>query len=510
MDELADWAKQFGAKIAAKIVGTRAEIDYATLDRNSNRAAQILLEHGLKSGDTVALMLPNCIESLELLWAARRLGLYYTPISTHLRDAEAAYILNDCGAQVFFAPPEIPPLAFGGVRYSLGGDGDRAAAPSYVARRDAFTRYVQLPTGPLGKDFAYSSGTTGRPKGVKRKLYPDPRIERQLTDWIQNFSQHDTASVCLIGAPLYHAAPLRFAMRSIAHGGTVHMMRKFDAVEALKTIDQFKVTHSLWVPTMFYRMLALPEPIRGSYDVSSLKLALHSGGPCAPALKRRMIDWFGPVVWEYYGGSEGNGATCISPEEALMHPGSVGKAVLGKLHILGAAGEEVPIGATGEIYFEGGPEFVYHNDPEKTQQARNAQGWTTIGDIGHVDAEGYLYLSDRKAHTIVSGGVNIYPAEIEHVLRDHPAVADAAVFGIPNEEFGEEVKAVVELQPGVAASPELGLELLRHCRENLASLKCPKSVSFEASLPRHDNGKLYKTELKRTYSRISHPTTRQG
>jgi long-chain acyl-CoA synthetase len=461
MDELADWAKQFGDKVAFSIIGTGDDIDYATLDSNSNRAAQLLLGHGLKYGDTVALTLSNCTESLELLWAARRLGLYYTPISTHLRESEAAYILNDCGAKMFFASPDAPSLAFDGPSYSLGEGDSRSGAPSYAVHRDTFTRYAELPAAPLGKDFAYSSGTTGRPKGVKRKLNSDSQIERRLTDWIQSFSRHDTHSVCLIGAPLYHAAPLRFAMRSIAQGGTVHMLRKFDAEETLKAIDRYSVTHSLWVPTMFYRLLSLPESTRRNYDVSSLKLALHSGGPCASVLKRRMIDWFGSVVWEYYAGSEGNGATCISPEEALTHPGSVGKAVLGKLHIVGADGEEVPIGATGEIYFEGGPEFVYHNDPEKTRQARNAKGWTTIGDIGHVDTEGYLYLSDRKAHTIVSGGVNIYPAEIEHVLREHPAVADAAVFGIPNEEFGEEVKAVVELQRGAKRALNSGSSCCR-------------------------------------------------
>jgi acyl-CoA synthetase (AMP-forming)/AMP-acid ligase II len=290
-------------------------------------------------------------------------------------------------------------------------------------------------------------------------------------------------------------------MRSLQHGGTLIGMPKFAPQGALAAIDRYKVSHSLWVPTMFYRMLALPKAVRSSYSVGSMKCAVHSGAPCAPDLKQRMIEWWGSVIWEYYAASAGNGATKISSEESLIRRGSVGKAVLGKIRILGPEGEELPAGVDGEVFFEGGPKFEYHGDPEKTAQSRDAHGRTTVGDIGHLDEDGYLYLSDRKAFTIISGGVNVYPTEIENALCAHQAVADAAVFGIPNAEYGEEVKAVVELRPGCQAGDEMVLRLMEHCRATLAPVKRPRSISFEARLPREENGKLYKAGLRTKYSR---------
>lgn len=507
MDELNRWARECGNKLAWSMPASGVQggsgVDYATLDFNANKAAQLLLSLGLQSGDTVALMLPNCVEMIELMWAARRLGLYYTPISTRLLAHEVDYILADCEARVLFLSSDLPGVRFDGPRYVVGAGSTDVGASSFTSSRDSYRDYAALPDAPVGKDFVYSSGTTGRPKGVRRQLQPSLAAEQRISDWIQAFSKITERSVCMLSAPMYHAAPLRFAMRTIQHGATLLCMPKFDAELSLKNIEDFKVTHSLWVPTMFYRLLALPDATRSRHDISSLELAVHSGGPCSVDIKRRMIEWFGAVVWEYYAASEGNGATCISPQDALTHPGSVGKAVLGKLHIMGPAGEELPAGQDGEIYFEGGPAFEYYRDPEKTAQSRNALGWTAVGDIGHVDAEGFLYLSDRRAHTIVSGGINIYPAEIEDVLRSHASVADAAVFGIPNAEFGEEVKAVVEVHPGVIADAALADALMRHCRLHLSSFKCPRSVSFEARLPRSDSGKLPKGELKKRYSQAA-------
>ena len=498
-DELQDWARRVAHKTAWMLADGSNSIDYSELDNRSNKAAQLLQSLDLLSGNVIAINLPNCAEFFELTWAARRLGLYYTPISTRLTLTERSYIARDCEAKVLFTNGA-DSFDFEGRVVQVGPD-DASSSSEYTALRDSFKKCVDLPEVPLGKDFVYSSGTTGQPKGVKRPLFSDPQIERNISDWIQAFSRHTYQSVCLVPAPLYHAAPLRFAMRSMQHGGTVIGMARFDAETALAAIDRHKVTHSLWVPTMFYRMLALHETIRDTYDVTSMECAIHSGGPCAYDLKRRMIDWWGPIIWEYYGASEGNGATCISPQEALNHPGSVGRAVLGKVHILGPAGEGLPVGSDGDIYFEGGPTFEYHGDPEKTLRSRNIHGWTTVGDIGHLDAEGYLYLSDRKAYTIISGGVNIYPAEIEHVLCAHPAIADAAVFGIPNDEFGEVVKAVVELNPEYRPSDDLAEQLITYCRNALSPAKRPKSISFEPKIPREENGKLYKAELKSRYSK---------
>jgi long-chain acyl-CoA synthetase len=496
-DELQQWASTFGDKTAWMLSDGSDVVSYRELDARANRTAQLLLSIGLQSGDAIALGLPNCAEFLELCGAARRLGLYYTPVSTRLTSVELEYILRDCGARAFFTHARAD-LEFPGHVYEVGSD--RGTDNDYATCRDAFGSYVRLPPSPVGKDFVYSSGTTGRPKGIKRSLSVDLMQEARLSQWIQTFTKHDAESVCLIGAPLYHAAPLRFAMRSLQHGGTLIGMPKFDAQIALATIESNKVTHSLWVPTMFYRMLALPEAVRNSYSVGSLKCVVHSGAPCAPDLKRRMIEWWGPVIWEYYAASEGNGATKISSEESLSHPGSVGKAVLGTIRILGPDGEELPPGVEGDVYFEGGPKFEYHGDPDKTAKSRDAHGRTTVGDVGHLDEDGYLYLSDRKAFTIISGGVNVYPTEIENALCSHPSVADAAVFGVPNAEYGEEVKAVIELQPGFQASDEMALRLMEHCRGTLSSIKRPRSISFEARLPREENGKLYKAGLRAKYS----------
>ena len=309
----------------------------------------------------------------------------------------------------------------------------------------------------------------------------------------------DENSVYLSPAPLYHAAPLRFNLGIQRLGGTCILMEEFDGVGALELIERHRITISQWVPSMFVRMLKLPEEVRRRFDLSSLRMAIHAAAPCPIPVKEQMIEWWGPVLYEYYAGTEANGFTSISSEEWLSHKGSVGKPLGGTIRILDEQGRELPPRSQGGIYFEGGSPFEYHNAPEKTAESRNEKGWSTLGDIGYLDQEGYLYLTDRKANMIISGGVNIYPQEAENVLITHPQVADVAVFGVPNEDFGEEVKAVVQPVDMADAGPRLEQELIEYCQQQLSKLKCPRSVDFEAELPRHPTGKLYKRLLRDRY-----------
>ena len=348
----------------------------------------------------------------------------------------------------------------------------------------------------------YSSGTTGHPKGVRRPLSGEPfGSYATLAPMLGHIMGFGPGDVYLSPAPLYHAAPLVWSMTVQRMGGTAVVMERFDPEECLRLIEQHRVTHAQFVPTMFVRMLKLPEEVRARYDVSSLRSVVHAAAPCAPEVKRRMIEWWGPIIHEYYSGTEGMGMTWITSAESLTHPGSVGQAIWGEVHVCGDDGEELPVGQDGVVYFGGRPEatFEYNNDPEKTQQSFHAKGWGTLWDVGHVDDEGYLYLTDRKLFMIVSGGVNIYPQEIEDVLVLHPSVEDVAVFGVPEAEMGEEVKAVVQPAPGVEAGPALEAELLAFCRDHLSHYKCPKSVDFTDRLPRGENGKLYKKALRETY-----------
>ncbi len=343
----------------------------------------------------------------------------------------------------------------------------------------------------------YSSGTTGHPKGV-RAAHPGGPLGRVPELFTRRLSLHeiDSTAVYLSTAPLYHSAPLRYNAMMHRCGATSVIMERFEATKSLALIEKHRITHSQWVPTMFVRLLRLPQDDRRIHDLSSHRFAIHAAAPCPVEIKRQMLDWWGPILYEYYSGTEGNGQTAISPAEWLEHPGSVGKPILGKLHITNDAGEELKCGETGAVYFSGGVEFEYYQDPEKTAAAYNHRGWSTLGDIGYLDDAGYLYLTDRASHMIISGGVNIYPREIEDVLVTHPAVQDVAVFGIPHEEFGEEVKAAVQLVEGEEVAAET---LIAFCRERLAHLKCPRSIDFHTELPRHQTGKLYKEVLKTPY-----------
>jgi long-chain acyl-CoA synthetase len=346
----------------------------------------------------------------------------------------------------------------------------------------------------------YSSGTTGRPKGVKTELLEDAiDVLQPSSTLISRLYDLGPDTVYLSPAPLYHAAPLRFTMMVLRAGGTCIIMENFDAERSLALIEHHKATHSQWVPSMFVRMLKLPPEARKRYRLDSMKVAIHAAAPCPVLVKRAMIDWWGPVLREYYGGTEGNCFVACNTAEWLAHPGTVGWPLVGEPHILDDEGRELPVGETGTVYFSGGPSFEYHNDPDKTAGARTPQGWSTLGDVGYLDADGFLYLTDRKHFMIISGGVNIYPQEVENLLVTHAAVADVAVFGVPNEEFGEEVKAVVQPMDMAQAGPALAAELIAFCRANLSHLKCPRSVDFMAELPRHPTGKLYKRLLRDKY-----------
>jgi acyl-CoA synthetase (AMP-forming)/AMP-acid ligase II len=309
----------------------------------------------------------------------------------------------------------------------------------------------------------------------------------------------DTVYLC--PAPLYHAAPLRFSLDVHRLGGTVVVMDHWDPVEALRLIERHSVTHAQFVPTMFVRLLKLPEAERERYDLSSLRAVIHAAAPCPVPIKEQMIEWLGPIVHEYYAGTEANGLVHCTAEEWLAHRGTVGKPIVGTVHILDDEGEEVPAGTDGTVYFESPTTFEYHNDPRKTAAAHDplGRGFTTIGDVGHVDDDGFLYLTDRKAFMIISGGINVYPQEVENVLAVHPKVADAAVFGVPSEDLGEEVKAVIQPLDWADAGPELAQELMDHCRQHLSPIKCPRSVDFERELPRAPTGKLYKRQLRDRY-----------
>ena len=480
-------------------------VTYRELDEASNRASQLFRRLGLKRGDSVAIQMENHADYYKIVWGAQRAGLYYTAISSRLTAGETAYIIQDCGAKVFITSKYMTKIAgevakeAPNVRafYMLDG-----TIPGYESWEAAVAAEPATPIADQceGGDMLYSSGTTGRPKGVRVPLNFDPiGTPASLLGLVTALYQMSSDVVYLSPAPLYHAAPLRFNLTVQRLGGTCVIMEHFDAERYLEFVEKYKVTHSQLVPTMFVRMLKLEPEARAKYDLSTLKVAIHAAAPCPIPVKEQMIAWWGPVIFEYYAGTEGNSFCAISSPEWLAHKGSVGRALLGVIHIVGDDGEELPPGEAGTIFFSDGTVFEYHNDPEKTAQSRNDKGWSTLGDIGYVDAEGYLYLTDRKANMIISGGVNIYPQEAENLLVTHPKVADVAVFGVPNEEFGEEVKAVVQPVDMKDAGPALAEELIAFCRQSLSPIKCPRSIDFEAELPRHPTGKLYKRLLKDRY-----------
>ena len=493
-------------KPAIIMAATGETLTYRQLEDRSNQGAQLFRALGLKPGDGVAFFMENDIRYLEICWAAQRAGLYFTCISSRLTAGEVEYIVRDCEAKVLIAShglakvaSELAPLLPSVERFAVGGA--IAGFESYEEAAAAMPA-SRIADETAGIDMLYSSGTTGRPKGVRQPLtgskIDEPSPLLALVGMLYGFNPE---TVYLSPAPLYHAAPLRFCMTIHRAGGTVVVMEHFDAEQALKFIERYRATASQWVPTMFVRMLKLPEEARAKYDVSSLNCAIHAAAPCPIEVKRKMIEWWGPVLFEYYGGTEGNGLTYVNSAEWLKRPGTVGRAIFGELHVCGEDGEELPRGEEGTVYFGGASTFQYHNDPGKTAQSRNPlhPDWSTLGDVGRMDEDGFLYLTDRKAFMIISGGVNIYPQEAENVLIGHPKVADVAVIGVPNEEMGEEVKAVIQPADWSEAGPALAAELMEFARSHLSHLKCPRSIDFERELPRHPTGKLYKRLIRDRY-----------
>jgi acyl-CoA synthetase (AMP-forming)/AMP-acid ligase II len=498
-------AKNTPDKPAIVMASTGKTISYRELDETSNRGAQLFRSLGCRTGDSVAIYMENTELFLPMCWAAQRAGLYFTCISSRLTASEVDYIVGDCGAKVFITSKALEGVARELVKLMPNAQARlmaNGAIDGYQPLEDAL---AAQPTTPIadeaaGTDMLYSSGTTGRPKGIKIPLSGEPLDAAPgLLGLINGLYGITQDSTYLSPAPLYHSAPLRYNMSMHRIGATTIVMENFDAELALQYIQDYKITASQWVPTMFVRMLKLPDETRLKYDVSTLKTAIHAAAPCPIDVKRKMIDWWGNVIYEYYAGTEGNGFCTIDTKEWLAHPGSVGKPILGELHILDENNEEVAPGEEGSIFFANGPAFEYHNDPDKTKESRNAKGWSTLGDVGRVDDEGYLYLTDRKAFMIISGGVNIYPQETEDILIGHPKVADVAVIGVPNEDFGEEVKAVVQPANWADANDALVQELMEYARINLSAIKCPRSIDFEKELPRHPTGKLYKRLIRDRY-----------
>lgn len=490
----------------AVIMGASGEmVTYQQLDERSNQGAQLFRSLGLKAGDHIGLMLENNRQFLEIVWAAQRCGLIFTPISTHLKKHETAYILKNCGAKLFIGSLALSEVAQQllveptGVDHFYMVGGIKPSFESWEEATDA------QPTTPIadesnGVPMLYSSGTTGQPKGVFVSDYDKDVNAPPFAHAIGTLFGFGEETVYLSPAPLYHAAPLHYTMMAMYNGGTIVVMEKFEPELALKLIEEHRVTHSQWVPIMFNRLLKLPQAVREMYDVGSMQFVIHAAAPCPIEVKEKMIAWWGEIIVEYYAASEGVGFTMIDSANWLTHKGSVGPVLVGELHIVDDDGNELPQGETGTVYFGGQQmRFHYHNEPEKTAQAYNEKGWATTGDVGYVDKDGYLYLTDRKNFTIISGGVNIYPQEIENILAGHPKIADVAVFGIPNEEFGEEVKAVVEPLNWADATDETAIEIMEWLRERISHIKMPRSLDFNAKLPRMDNGKLYKRHLVEEY-----------
>jgi long-chain acyl-CoA synthetase len=501
-----NWAKTHPDKLAVIVPESGRELTYRELNNRSTQLAHFFRMCGMDVGSTAAILVGDPLESLVVFWAAHRAGLFYTPVNWHLTPGEIDYILDDSGARMLVVDATHERAGFelatrrGIQLLNLGG----------IAPGGALTEEVlaAMPTYELddeteGVEMIYTSGTTGQPKGGRRPL---PNIHPgdesiKLSKLFNRFDMSQQSVYLSPGAPLYHAAPLRFCMSQHRLGATAVVMERFDPLMALTSIERFSVTHSQWVPTMFVRMLRLPSAKRNGFDLSSHRVAIHGAAPCPRPIKEAMLEWWGPIIHEYYGASEGGGVTHIGPDEWLQHRGSVGKPLYGVPHILDEEGSgELPAGETGVVYFERGIPIEYHNDKAKTLSAHGPNGWSTVGDLGYLDDDGYLYLVDRRSNLIISGGVNIYPREVEDVLVLHPAVFDAAVIGVSNEEFGQEVKAVVQVSDGHQPSQVLETQLIDYCRSALASYKCPRSVDFIQELPRSENGKLYKRHLVEMYA----------
>lgn len=508
------YATQNPDRPAFVMAATGEAVSYREFEQRANRLAHLLRAHGIQRTGHFSIFMENNNRYLEACAAGERSGAYYTCINSYLTADEVAYIVNNSESTILItsaAKREVAMEALAScpdVTLCLIADGadHDGTEVGGVAIRDLATAVSDLPDHPLpdeklGTPMLYSSGTTGRPKGITRPL-PDvaPADALDLFDFLKGLWRYREDMIYLSPAPLYHSAPQAAVGLTIRMGGTAVIMERFDPVEYLRHVEEYQVTHTQLVPTMFSRMLKLPEEERGRSDLSSLEIAVHAAAPCPVQVKEQMIDWWGPIIHEYYGATEGLGFTACDSQEWLAHKGSVGKVILGELHILDDDMNELPMGQPGTIWFKTASEFKYHNDPEKTAESTSPDGsMTTVGDVGYVDEDNFLYLTDRKTFMIISGGVNIYPQETENLLITHPKVADAAVIGVPNEDLGEEVKAIVQVMPGTEADDALTDELMAFCRDNLSRQKVPRSIDYEAELPRLPTGKLYKRVLRDRY-----------
>ena len=503
---------------AAFIMASTGEVvTHREFEQRTNRLAHLLRAAGLKRLDHYAVFMENNHRYLECNGAGERSGLYYTCINSYLTADELAYIINNSEAQLLVTSIIKLPVAVAALAQCprvqrclvVDGQSDGAAAlralndPRFADFETATAAFPDTPIGDecLGAAMLYSSGTTGRPKGILRPLPENPPSEPlPLFHFLNKLWQCVDGMLYLSPAPLYHSAPQANAALTIRNGGTVVIMEHFDPEQYLQLVERYRITHTQLVPTMFSRMLKLPPDVRLRYDLSSLTIAIHAAAPCPVPVKEQMIDWWGPIIHEYYGATEGLGFTACNTEEWLAHKGTVGKVLLGDLHVFDEHMQPVPQGQSGELWFKTASPFVYFNDPERTQATRSADGsMSTVGDVGYLDADGFLHLTDRSTFMIISGGVNIYPQECENLLITHPQVADAAVFGVPNDDLGEEVKAVVQPLHGVVADEAFAQLLIAYCRQHLAAMKCPRSVDFTSALPRLPTGKLYKKPLREKY-----------
>lgn len=508
MRDLSHWATVRPG--ATAIVAAGGERTFAEIDAAANRLVRVLRARGLRAGDAVALIAGNEPVFVETVYACERGGFRLTPVNWHLTGPEAAYIVADCEARALVTTQGLADVAVP----SLAGAPDCHVAlvaggglPEFEPLEEAMSGSSggPLPDPVPGTTMLYTSGTTGRPKGVHR-----PAV--RSTAALANVGGYrlDGGDVHLCTGPLYHAAPLAFSLRiPHAFGATVVLMERWDAERALELVATHRVTHTHMVPTMFHRLLGVPDEVRASFDLSSLRHVLHGAAPCPVPVKRRMIEWLGPVVWEYYAATEGVGSF-VDAETWLAHPGTVGRPhPPGQVVIGDEDGHPLPPGETGLVYLRAPNEarFSYFKDAHKTTATYRGD-YFTLGDVGYLDGDGYLYLTDRSADLIISGGVNVYPAEVDAVLLEHPAVADAASIGVPDELWGEVVLALVELRETVAGSDELAEELVQHCRDRLAHFKCPRRLEFVAALPRGDNGKIAKHRLREAYRARPRPAER--
>jgi long-chain acyl-CoA synthetase len=493
----------------AIIMATSGEtVTYGEYEARCNQMAHFLRAAGLRRGDHISVFMENNPRLLEIAGGAERTGLYFTLINRYLAPDEVAYIVTNSRSRLLFSSAAMRQAAEAAAthcprleRRLMTGPGAPAAGWDSLGAAIAGCPTEPVPDESVGAAMLYSSGTTGQPKGILRALPTTaPGEPLPAMQYVSALFGFRAGMTYLNPAPLYHSAPAASVSASLRLGATTVVMEHFDAEQWLALVERYRVTHCQMVPVMFSRLLRLPAEVRARYDTSSLECIVHAAAPCPVEVKQSMIDWLGPIITEYYAATEANGSTFCDSAQWLAHPGTVGRPMLGELLILDEAGDECPVGVDGTIWFRGATAFEYFEDPVKTAENRTPDGTTsTVGDVGHVDADGYLYLTDRKTFMIISGGVNIYPQETENVLSAHPAVLDVAVIGVPNNDLGEEVKAVVQLAEPAAAGGDLAQELITYCRDRLAHFKCPKTVDFVTELPRSETGKLYKRSLRDAY-----------